>query len=99
MVDKTIEGHQGGQRGQKEVKRAEGGLLQHQLKARGIQKVEMAISCPAKKVCTLLATLQRGQLGIYGWNSLTAQVSIFAFDCPDDYFCTNQCVSYNSRNQ
>ena len=85
MVHKTREGHQGGQRGQKEVKRAEGGLLQHQLKARGIQKVEMAISCPAKKVCTLLATLQRGQLGIYGGNSLTAQVSIFAFDCPDEH--------------
>ena len=93
VIDRTREGHQGGQRGQRvvrgqqEVKRAEGGLIQHHLKARGTQKEEMTILCPAKKVCTLLATLQRGQLGIYGGNSLTAQVSIYAFDCPDQHFC------------
>ena len=49
MVDKTKEGHQG-QRGQKVksgqqgVKRAEGGLLQQHLRARGTQGVEMAMS-------------------------------------------------------
>ena len=85
MVDKTKEGHQG-QRGQKVksgqqgVKRAEGGLLQHHLKARGTQRVEITIAmtvlCPAKKVCTVLAALQRGQLGICGGNSLTVRVSI-----------------------
>ena len=105
MVDKTIEGHQGGQitqrvvRGQQGVKRAAGGLLQHHLKARGTQRVEMTILCPAKKVSAVLATLQRGRLGICGGNSLTVQVSIFAFDCPDEHFCSNQCVSYFSSNQ
>ena len=69
MLDKTIAGHQG-QRGQKvksgqeEVKRAEGGRLQHHLKARGTQRVEMARVSPLK--ITLAPAFYACQVDIAG---------------------------------